>query len=83
MCVRQSGNKGYIGPKVAKAVKRWEKLRDEYLHKWFPTEYFRVIKFRNIKGAGYVAHIGEKRNLYRVVVGKRQGKRQVGISSRR
>jgi hypothetical protein len=40
-----------------------------------------VIKLRNVKGAGHLAHMVEKRNLYRIVVGKHEGKKQVGIPS--
>jgi len=45
------------------------------------TQYFRVIKLRKVKGAGYLVHIGEKRNLYRIVVEKHEGKKQVGKPS--
>ena len=37
----------------------------------------RVIKSR-IRGAGHVARMGEKRGLYRVLVGKPEGKRPLG-----
>jgi len=40
-----------------------------------------VIKFRNVKGAGHLAYMGEKRNLYRIFVGKHEGKKQVGTPS--
>jgi hypothetical protein len=45
------------------------------------TEYFRVIKLRTIKGSGNLAHMGEKRNLYRIAVGKRKGKKQIGTDT--
>jgi len=38
----------------------------------------RVIKSRRIKWAGHVAHMGESRGVYRVLVGKPEGKRPLG-----
>jgi len=34
-----------------------------------------VIKSRRLRWAGYVARIGERRGIYRVLVGKLEGKR--------
>jgi hypothetical protein len=31
-----------------------------------------------MRWAGYVTHIGEKRNVYRVLVGKRESRRPLG-----
>ena len=38
----------------------------------------RVIKSRRLKWAGHVARMGEKRGVYKVVVGKPEGKRTLG-----
>ena len=38
----------------------------------------RVIKLRRIRWAGHVAHMGEERGVYRVLVGKPEGKRPLG-----
>jgi hypothetical protein len=38
----------------------------------------RMIKSRRMRWAGHVAHVGEKRNAYRILVGKPEGKRPVG-----
>jgi hypothetical protein len=38
----------------------------------------RVIKSRRIRWARYVAHIGQMRNAYKIVVGKPDGKRLLG-----
>jgi hypothetical protein len=35
----------------------------------------RVIKSRRMRWAGHVTRIGEKRNVYRLLVGKPEGKR--------
>jgi len=38
----------------------------------------RVIKSRRMRWAGHVAHMGEERGAYRVLVGKPEGKRPLG-----
>ena len=43
----------------------------------------RVIKSRRMRRAGHVAHMGEKRGVYGVLVGKPQGKRPLGRPRRR
>jgi len=35
----------------------------------------RVIKSRRMRWAGHVAHMGEERGVYRVLMGKPEGKR--------
>ena len=43
----------------------------------------RVIKSRRMRWAGHVAHMGEERVVYRVLVGKPEGKRPLGRPRRR
>ena len=43
----------------------------------------RVIKSRRMRWAGHVARLGEKRAVYRVLVGKPEGKRPLGKPRRR
>jgi hypothetical protein len=43
----------------------------------------RIIKSRRMRWAGHVARMGEKRNMYRLLVGKPEGKRPLGRSRRR
>ena len=42
-----------------------------------------VIKWRRMRWAGHVVRIGEERGVYRVLVGKPEGKRPLGIPRRR
>jgi hypothetical protein len=42
-----------------------------------------VIKSRRMRWAGHVAHIGERRGIDRVLVGKPEGKRPLGIPRHR
>jgi hypothetical protein len=43
----------------------------------------RVIKSRKMRWAGYAARMGERRNAYRILVGKPVGKRPLGRPRRR
>ena len=43
----------------------------------------RVIKSRRMRWAGHVAHMGEERGVYRVLVGQPEGKRPLGIPRHR
>ena len=53
--------------------------------KWFVllTQYVRVIKSRRMRVAVHVARMGEEREVYRVLVGKPEGRRQLGRPRRR
>jgi hypothetical protein len=42
-----------------------------------------MIKWRRMRWAGHVAHMGERRDVYRVVVEKPEGKRPLGKSRSR
>jgi hypothetical protein len=42
-----------------------------------------MIKLRRMRWAGHVTRMGEKRNAYRILVGKPEGKRPLGRPSRR
>jgi hypothetical protein len=42
-----------------------------------------MIKSRRMRWAGHVARMGEKRNAYRILVGKPEVKRPLGIPRRR
>jgi hypothetical protein len=43
----------------------------------------RIIKSRRMRWAGHVALMGEKRNAYKLLVGKPEGKRPLGRPRRR
>jgi hypothetical protein len=70
-----------IGPKRDKVTEDWRKLHNEQLNDMYssPTIVW-VIKSRRIRWAGHVAHMGEERDMYRVLVEKCEGKRPLGKS---
>jgi hypothetical protein len=62
----------------------WRKLYNEELHNLYSSpSIIRIIKSRRMRWAGHVAQMKEKRNLYRLLVGKPEGKRGLGRPRRR
>jgi hypothetical protein len=57
----------------------WRKLHNEELHNLYSSpNIIRMRKSRRMRLAGHVARMGEKRNAYRILVGKPEGKRLLG-----
>jgi hypothetical protein len=57
----------------------WRKLRNEELNDLYCSpSIVRVIKTRRMRWAGHVARMGKQRGVYRVLVGKPDGKRPLG-----
>jgi hypothetical protein len=68
-----------FGPKRGEVTGEWKKLHNEELHDLYSSpSIIRIIKSRRMRWAGHVARIGEKRNAYRLLVGKPEGKRPLG-----
>jgi len=62
----------------------WRKLHNEELNDLYCSpNIIRVIKSRRMRWAGHVARMGEGRGVYRVLVGKPEGKRPLGRTRRR
>jgi hypothetical protein len=62
----------------------WRKLHKEKLHNFYSSpNIIRMIKSRNMRWAGHIARMGDKRNAYRMLVGKPEGKRPLGRERRR
>ena len=73
-----------FGPKRDKVTGEWRKLHNEELKGLYSSpSIVRVIKSRRMRWAGHVAHMGEGRGVYRVLVGKPDGKRPLGRPRRR
>jgi hypothetical protein len=61
-----------------------EKLHNEELHNLHSSEsILRMIKSRKMRLVGHVEQMGEKRNAYRILVGKPNGNRTLGRLKRR
>jgi hypothetical protein len=62
----------------------WRKLHNDELRSlYFSPNIVRVIKSRRIRWAGQVARMGEGRGVYRLLVGRPEGKRPLGRPRRR
>jgi hypothetical protein len=73
-----------FGPKRDEVTGEWRKLYNEELHDLYSSlSIIRIIKSRRMRWAGHVARMGEKRNAYRLLVGKPEGKRPLGRPRRR
>jgi hypothetical protein len=71
-------------PKKDEVTGGWRKLHNEELHNLYSSpSIIRIIKSRRMRWAGHVARMGEKRNVYRLLVGRPEGKRPLGRSRRR
>jgi hypothetical protein len=73
-----------FGPKRNEVTGGWRKLCNEELHNlYWSSSIIRIIKSRRMILAGQVARMREKRNAYRILVGKPEGKRPLGRPRRR
>jgi hypothetical protein len=62
-----------FGPQRDEVTGKWGKLHKEELR------IIRVIKSRRMRWTGHIARMGEeKKNAYRLLVGKSEGKRRLG-----
>jgi len=71
-------------PKRDEITGEWRKLHNEELRDLYSLpNIVRVIKSRRMRWVGHVARIGEERGVYRVLVGKPEGRRSLGRPRRR
>jgi hypothetical protein len=62
----------------------WRKLHNEELHNLYSSpSKIRIINSSRMRWAGHVARMGEKMNVYRLLVRKPEGKRPLGRPRRR
>jgi hypothetical protein len=73
-----------FGPKRDEVTGEWRKLHNEELHILYSSpNIIRQIKSRRMRWAGHVALMGEERNVYKVLMGKPEGKRPLERPRRR
>jgi hypothetical protein len=71
-----------FGPKRDEVTGEWRKLHNEELRDLYSSP-IRIIKSKRMRWEGHVAQMGEKRNAYRLFVGKPGGRRPLGRPRRR
>jgi len=65
-----------FGPKRIEVTGEWRKLHNEELNDLYSSlSIVRVIKLRRMRWRGHVTRMGERRGVYRIMVGKSEEKR--------
>ena len=65
-----------FGPMRDEVTRVWRKLHNEELNDLYSSlNIVRVIKSRRMKWGGHIVRIGERRGIYKVLLGKPEGKR--------
>ena len=73
-----------FGPKRDEVTREWRKLQNKELNDVYCSHNnVMVIKSRRKRWTGHVARMGERRGVYRVLVGKPEGKRPLWRTRRR
>jgi hypothetical protein len=72
-----------FGPKRDEVTGEWRKLHSEELHNLYSSPKISLGKSRRMRWAVHVARMGEERKVYKVLVGKPEGKRSLGRPRRR
>jgi hypothetical protein len=68
-----------FGPNTDEVKGEWRNLHTGKPHNLYSSpDIIMQIKSRRMGWAGHVAHMGEGREVYRVLVGKSKGKRPLG-----
>jgi hypothetical protein len=68
-----------FGPKRDEVTGEWRKLHNEELHNLYSCpDIIRQVKSFRMRWAWHVARMGEERKVYKVLVGKPEGKRSLG-----
>jgi hypothetical protein len=73
-----------FGPKRDEVTGEWRKLHNGEVHNLYSSpDIIRQIKSRRMRGAGHVARVGEERKVYKGLVVRTEGKRQLERQRRR
>jgi hypothetical protein len=68
-----------FGPKRDEVTGDWRNLHNEELHHLYSSpDIIRQVKSRRMRWTGHVVRIREDRKVYKVMVGKSEGKRPLG-----
>ena len=73
-----------FGPKRDEVTGEWRKLHNQELNDLYSSlNIVRMIISRRVSWAGHVERMGDRRGIFRVLVGKPEGKRPLGGPRRR
>jgi len=73
-----------FGPRRYEVTREWRRLYNEELNSLYSSSNIvRMIKSRRLRWAGHAARMGERRVVYRVLVGKPERKRPLKRPRRR
>ena len=79
MCYDNRVLRKIFGPKWDELTEEWGKLHNEELNDLYSsTNIVRVIESRRMRWAGYVARMGEWRDVYRVWCGNLRERHHLG-----
>jgi hypothetical protein len=68
-----------LGPKRDEVTGEWRKLHNEELHDpYSSSNIVRLIKSRRMRWAVHVARMVEERGVYKILMGKPEGRRPMG-----
>ena len=68
-----------FGPRRDEGTKEWRKFHNEELHNLYSSpNIVLVIKSRIMRWAGHVAHLGDRRGIFRVLVGNLRERGHLG-----
>jgi hypothetical protein len=67
-----------FGSRMDEVTGEWRKLHNELNDLYSLPNIVRMIKSRRIRWTGHLARMWERRFIYRVLVGKAEGKRPLG-----
>ena len=68
-----------FGAKRDEVIRGWRKIHNEELNDLYCSpNAVRGIKSRRMRWAGHVTRMGERRGVYRILVGKPEGKKPFG-----
>jgi hypothetical protein len=66
-----------FGRKRDEVTGDWRKLHEELHNLYYLPSIIRMIKSGRMRRAGHVARVGAKKNVYKILVGKPEGKRSL------
>jgi len=76
--------RGILGPRRDEVTGEWSRLHNKELNDLYSSpNIVRVIKSRRMRWAGHVARMGEEREVYKLLLGKPEGRRPLRRPRRR